>query len=140
MRRHFFENLNQLKKVYVQQMGQVCAARNLTMNELEVLLFLYENPSADRSTDIVTYQAATKSQVSMSVNHLEELGLLTKLADADDRRIVHLRLTEQAMAVVEDAAEQYNRFSKRMLAGVTEEEMKVFWDISRKINENIKNC
>lgn len=138
MRRHFFENLNQLKKVYVQQMGQVCAARNLTMNELEVLLFLYENPSADRSTDIVTYQAATKSQVSMSVNHLEELGLLTKLADADDRRIVHLHLTEQAMAVVEDAAEQYNRFSKRMLAGVTEEEMKVFWDISRKINENIK--
>lgn len=139
MRRHFFENLNQLKKVYVQQMGQVCAARNLTMNELEVLLFLYENPSADRSTDIVTYQAATKSQVSMSVNHLEELGLLTKLADADDRRIVHLHLTEQAMAVVEDAAEQYNRFSKRMLAGVTEEEMMVFWDISRKINENVQN-
>lgn len=140
MRRHFFENLNQLKKVYVQHMGQICAARNLTMNELEVLLFLHENPSADRSTDIVTYQAATKSQVSMSVNHLEELGLLTKLVDADDRRIVHLRLTEQAMAVVEDAAEQYNRFSKRMLAGVTEEEMMVFWDISRKINENIKNC
>lgn len=139
MQRHFIENLNQLKKVYAQQMGQVCTAWNLTMSEVEVLLFLHENPAADRSTDIVTYQAATKSQVSMSVNHLEELGFLTKLADAVDRRIVHLRLTQQAADVVNAAVRQYNRFSERILAGVTEEELAVFWEISRKINENIKN-
>ena len=90
----YFDILSQSQKAYGKQLEPVCRKWDLTRSEVDVLLFLYNNPEYDRAADIVTRRGMTKSHVSMSVASLADRNLLQRSASAEDRRTVRLRLTE----------------------------------------------
>jgi DNA-binding MarR family transcriptional regulator len=54
------------------------------------------NRYSDTPAGIVEFLGQTKGSVSQSIKILEEKGLLEKRPDASDRRVVHLRLTDEA--------------------------------------------
>ena len=68
---------------------------NLSMREVHVLLFLVNNPELDTARDVVVYRGLSKSQVSQAVDILCCRGFLSRKADAEDRRVVHLAITDQ---------------------------------------------
>ena len=78
-------------------MDPICKKWDLTRNELDVLLFLANNPEFDRAVDIVNNRGLSKSHVSLSISNLERRGVLERIDDPDDRRTVHLRLLPQSM-------------------------------------------
>ena len=88
MRFDHFDVTQQVKKKYTLAVEPVCRKWNLTKNELDVLLFLYNNPEFDRAADIVAHRGLTKSHVSLSVSNLEGRGLLTRREDPEDRRLM----------------------------------------------------
>ena len=59
------------QKGYARLLEPVCKKFDLTRNELDVILFLANNPNFDRAVDIVNNRGLTKSHVSMSVASLE---------------------------------------------------------------------
>jgi DNA-binding MarR family transcriptional regulator len=60
------------------------------------------NRYSDTPAGIVEFLGQTKGTVSQSIKVLEAKGLLEKLADAVDRRVVHLRLTDAAAALLDE--------------------------------------
>ena len=84
----YFDNMLRGMKAYAHVIEPVCKKHKLTHNELDILLFLHNNPDFDRASDIVTKRGIAKSHVSMSVTSLEKRGLILRETDPNDRRTI----------------------------------------------------
>jgi MarR family transcriptional regulator for hemolysin len=138
MRFDHFDVTQQVKKKYALAVEPVCRKWNLTKNELDVLLFLYNNPEFDRAADIVAHRGMTKSHVSLSASNLEGRGLLTRREDPEDRRAVHLILSEEGRTIAEAGREYQVSFFGAMFEGLSREELLQLQDLMDRIRENIK--
>ena len=134
-----FDFFRQAQKAYGKQLDPVCKQWGLTRNELDVLLYLYNNPEHDRAADIVTRRGIAKSHVSLSVSTLEYKELLRREYSATDRRTAHLKLTEQGVAIAALGREQQRDYFEQLYTGVTEEELEVWNRIKEKICQNIEH-
>lgn len=135
-----FDIFSQSQKAYSKQLEPVCKKWDLTRSEVDVLLFLYNNPRYDRATDIVTHRGMTKSHVSMSVASLAERGLLERLESPEDRRAVRLQLSGEGKVVAADARQAQVRFFDMLYEGIPEEELAVWEKITQKVCQNIENA
>jgi len=135
---NYFDIMTQAQKGYARYLEPVCREWGLTRNELDVILFLANNPALDRAVDIVTRRGLSKSHVSLSVSTLESKGLLLRQEDETDRRTVHLKLTPQALRAAEAGREAQRAFFDRIHAGISPEEIAVWRSMGEKISENIK--
>lgn len=127
------------KKQYSQLMEPLCTAWDLTRTELDVLLFLKNNPGMDRAADIVRIRQITKSHVSVSVAGLERRGFVCRVLDPEDRRTAHLQLTEKALPVVREGNRLQQDFFGRIFAGLSEEEIALWRRMLEKVCSNIQS-
>lgn len=134
----YFDILSQSQKAYGKQMEPVCKKWDLTRSEMDVLLFLYNNPGYDRAADIVTRRGMTKSHVSMSVANLADRGLLERRYSPLDRRTAHLRLLEGGKAIAAEAREAQKQFFEQLYTGVSREELALWDSITQRVFENIE--
>lgn len=98
----------------------LCARYGLTMREVHVLLFLANNPDYDTARDITELRGISKSQVSQAVDFMVEMGYLARTADGEDRRVVHLSITEEGRAVAREAQAVQSACGARLLEGLTQ--------------------
>lgn len=136
---NYFDIMGIAKKSYNMVLAPVCSKWEITRNELDVLLFLRNNPQYDRATDIVTYRGIAKSHVSMSVANLESRGLLARKFDKTDRRMAHLELTEQGYGIASEARKYQIQFFSALYQGVTEDEFALWGRVTEKVCNNIRN-
>ncbi|MBQ6999601.1 MAG: MarR family transcriptional regulator [Oscillospiraceae bacterium] len=136
---NYFDTMAKAQKGYARLMDPICRKWNLTRNELDVMLFLANNPEYDRAVDIVQNRGLSKSHVSLSITNLESRGMLTRTEDTADRRTVHLKLTAKANEAVRQGQLAQKRFFTYLHQGVTQEQIDLMMDFARKVGENIKN-
>jgi len=134
----YLDNIQKSKKKYASLMEPLCRRYDLTRNELDVLLFLANNPGFDRAADIVSMRQIAKSHVSLSVSNLEKRCLLARQFEASDRRTAHLRLTEAAAPIVQEGQVLQQQFFRQLFAGLSHEELMQFGTILMKICNNIE--
>lgn len=136
---NYLDNVQLSKKKYAAMLDPVCQQYGLTRNELDVLLFLANNPGYDRAADIVSIRRISKSHVSLSVSNLEKQGLLFREMEADDRRTAHLKLTDAAHPIVRAGQHLQKLFFTRMFAGLTKKELDQWGTVLMKICSNIES-
>ncbi len=127
------------QKTYRRRMEPVCRRWELTGNELDVLLFLANNPGCDRAADIVEKRGIAKSHVSVSVRNLERRGLLERQFSGCDCRTAHLKLTQAAMPAAAQGQAAQRDFFAELLRGLTEEETEQWRGIWEKVLHNMEN-
>lgn len=135
----YFDILSKSQKVYSRQLEPVCRQWGLTRNEVDVLLFLYNNPAYDRAADIVTRRGMTKSHVSLSVASLAEKGLLERRYTPEDRRTVHLKLLDNGAKIAAEAQQAQEQFFRQLYRGVSPEDLEVFNSITKIVIQNIED-
>lgn len=136
---NYFDIMGQSQKAYNKKLEPICKKWDVTRNELDILLFLYNNPEFDRAADIVSRRGIAKSHVSMSVASLEERELLFREFSETDRRTAHLKLEAQGRQIAAEARDAQQEYFDRLYIGITPEEMEVWKKITQKICENIEN-
>jgi MarR family transcriptional regulator for hemolysin len=136
---NYFDVMASSKKSYSKLLEPICQEWKLTRNELDILLFLANNPEYDRAADIVSLRGIAKSHVSLSVTSLEEKGLLQRRFSEQDRRTAHLELLEQGRIIAGQAREKQLRYFSALYQGISQEEFEVWKNIMRKVRDNIKN-
>ena len=99
--RSFWDDMAAMRSLYSAQLDAVGREYGLARVELDILLFLANNPQFDTATDIVERRHISKAHVSQSVKSLEQRGCLERCYEGDNRRTIHLRLTERAQAAVD---------------------------------------
>ena len=137
--RSYFDILAKSQKVYTRQLEPVCKKWDISRSELDVLLFLYNNPSFDRAADIVAHRGMAKSHVSLSVANLCDLGLLARRESPVDRRTTHLALTDRGRDIAAEGREAQKDFFALLYRDIPEEELRYWEKITEKVYENIEN-
>ena len=136
---NYFDTMARAQKGYARLLEPICKKWDLTRNELDVILFLANNPEYDRAVDIVNHRGLAKSHVSMSVTSLENRGLPERIPDPADRRTVHLQLTAKAKEITEVGCRVQKQFMDYLHQGVTQEQLELMRLFAERVYENIKN-
>ena len=136
---NYFDTMARAQRGYARLLEPICKKWDLTRNELDVMLFLANNPSYDRAVDIVNNRGLSKSHVSLSINNLENRGMLVRTADSSDRRTVHLHLTENAREITDVGCRVQKQFMDYLHQGITEEQLELMRLFAERVCENIKN-
>ena len=122
----FFETALRAQKSYSRLMEPVCKKWNLTHNELDVLLFLANNPGLDTARDICTYRGLKPGIVSFHVEKLVQEGYLLRQPAPEDRRKCRLVCTRRAEPVVQRGRQVQEAFFRRMTAGLDPQDLAAF--------------
>ena len=138
-RADYFETVLQGRKGYSRAMDPICRQWDLTRNELDVILFLHNNPEFDRASDVALRRGMAKSHVSLSVTSLEAKGFLCRRPDPEDRRTIHLELLGDALDIARQGREAQLAFFEKIYAGLTQEEINAWTHVVEKVSENIHN-
>ena len=134
----YFDILNKSQKLYTRCLEPVCRKWDLTRSELDVLLFLYNNPEYRRAADIVEHRGMAKSHVSLSVTGLENRGLLQRQFSQKDRRAAHLMLTDPAKEIAAEGRNAQLQFFEGLYSGISQEDYDLWRGITRQIFGNIE--
>lgn len=126
-----------IKKLYSNVFERIALKYNITANEVMVLSFLKEDIDQDMATDIANKLMISKSHVSLSVNNLEKAGYIVKKQDINDKKKVHLELTENAKPILDEIEEEQNKLYEVMFKGITDEEKEVLRLVLQKMCNNI---
>jgi Transcriptional regulators len=127
----------QFRKLYERMTNEVSARYGLARMELDILMFLAENPDLDTAKDIVEFKYLAKSGISKAIDILVKKGYLDVIQDPDDRRVFHLQLKEAADAVIDAMTDVQGRLADIIFRGITPDEIKVLRNLSAKISFNI---
>ena len=135
---NYFDMLSMAQKSYGKLLSPLCKEEALTRNELDVLLFLHNNPGYDRAADIVAHRGIAKSHVSLSVTTLEQRQLLRRNFDPSDRRSAHLALTGAGEKIAMRARGLQEQFFSAIYQGVSEEEFAAWKRFTATVYGNIR--
>lgn len=136
----FRNNATLTKKVYDRTMEPLCAFYHITRMELDILLFLANNPGYDTAKDIVVQKRFTKSHVSSSLKLLEEKGYLERSFREDNHKTVHLHLLPASQEIVAAGQEAQRSVFNKIFSGLSPEEIQVLDKITEKIRANIQKA
>ena len=130
----------EMKRLYEKQFEGACQRYQINQNEADILVFLANNPGFDTARDIVEMRMIVKSYVSTSVENLIKKGLLVRIPDENDRRVIHLHLTDKTIPIIADARAGQERFIKILFTGMTADEIKRFETLLAMIFDNANNA
>ena len=131
-----WEHQNAIKTLYSKCVEKVCSRHQITRMELDILLFLANNPCYDTATDIVEIRYLSKSQVSASIKLLEERGYLRKEYIDGNRKTAHLKICEGASGIIADGKVAQEKFMAITLKGFEPDEVE---EIKRCFNHILEN-
>ncbi len=132
-----FDMTKCLMKLQEKYLESVRYEFNLSRIEIIILTFLYNNPSYDSARDIVEFRMLQRGNVSAAVDTLEKKGYLIRYTDPDDKRIVHLKLTEQTDDIVRAIEEKQEALVSCIFAGFSEDEKKNFAAYNTRLYQNV---
>ena len=124
--------------LYDRMCAPLCQKYGLTHMEFVVLMFLANNPGFDTAAQIVKYRRLTKSHVSLAVRALLERRFLIGEDGIDDRRTIHLSLTDDAEEIVKEGRALQKRFFESLFEGFSQEERNQIAGFMLRIDQNIK--
>ncbi len=125
-------------RVLNRMMTETARNQGVTKPEMDVLLFLYNNPQYDKAADVSELRFLAKSYVSKAVDLLQKRGYLQVQNDEKDRRGMRLKLTPAADPLIAAGNETRERFLKILFEGVSQEELQTMQKIHQKMMENLE--
>lgn len=135
----FLENLSAFKKRYDQALDPVAQACGLTRMELDLLLFLHNNPSRNTAAEAVRLRRWTKSHVSAAARALQDRGLLAAGHPPGNRKVIRLTPLPAADGILRQGLEAQARFFAVLSRGVTPEERHTMEQLLKKFARNLRD-
>lgn len=134
----FWDNVLLFKAMYDQALDPVAQRWKLTRMELDLLLFLANNPAHNTAAEAVRLRQWTKSHVSAAVHSLQSKNLLSAEHPKGNRKTLLLFPLPTAGESIRDGQAAQRFFYQTMLQGFTQEEELLLADIAVKIARNIR--
>lgn len=132
-----FINGQQFKRIYEMNCEPLMKKYNLKKIELEVLYFLHSYERFDTAKDIVNYKCLSKAHVSKAIEGLTDQQYVVTWSDRQDRRCIHLSVTEQALPIIDEMNQIWERIESCVYRDISDSEHTVFMEVLSKIISNM---
>ena len=136
----FFVRSQGLRKLYGQMFAPLLERFRLTQLEMDIILFLANNPGYDTARDIVELRHLAKSHVSVGVESLAGRGLLERFYQEGNRKVIHLRLLPAADGIVAAGREVQRQYGEALFQGFSQEEREELVRLLNRISQNVDNA
>ena len=127
-------------EVYEHLCKPVCEQAGILQGELNILLFLANNPDMNTAMDIHKNGGMKQSMISNLVERLVFAGYLVREAIPGDRRRVKLVCTEKAGPVVQEGREVQKRLLGICFEGTAPEDLEAYRRVAAQLAQNILSC
>lgn len=134
----FWEHQSALKNLYSHYINPLCQKYDLNRTEMDILLFLANNPQFDTATSIVEHKGLSKSHVSTSLRSLEENGYLQTAYLGGNRRTVHLKLLDKAHDIVSEGQQAQLLYVNILFGNFSDEEKEEMIHLTGKMTDNVQ--
>lgn len=104
---HFAASLHRLYNLTLRDFGR---ANGLSQTEMDVLLFLHNNPDCNTARDMVHLRGLAKSNVSTALDSLRTRGLVESRPEENNRRVNRLFLLPAAAPLIEGLSRRQAQF------------------------------
>lgn len=129
--------VSHFKRLYGQLFQPVAAQLGLSQLEIDILLFLHNNPAYNTARDIVAMRGVAKSNVSTAVDALKRKGCLLSEADPDSRKVQRLSLPASMDEPLRALAAVQQQCFSFMLEGFSPEERGTLRQFLERIDANV---
>lgn len=130
----------QFQKLYNRKIEALRESYHLCKIDIDILYFLHKSGEHNTPKDISNLNLFNKGHISQSICRLSKQNLIQTIPDQEDRRCIHLVLTEQAVSIIERIIRLRQNMYDVILQGVTQEERQMLRTVSGKVHENIRNA
>lgn len=127
------------KKLLEEQITELRKKYDMKKAELEILYFLSHCGEYNTSTDIHHQLMMNRGHISQAVDSLCRRSYIIAIPDKNDRRYVHYEVLDSAQGIIAEITKVREEMNKKIFDGISEEEMKVFYEVSAKIRKNIED-
>ena len=132
----FLDTITTIKKLYTVSLEPVCKQYDLTRMELDILLFLANNPQYDSAKDIIERRKLTKSHVSTSIKSLTKNNYLKPVYLPNNKKTVHLKLLNSADEIIKADQQAQKNFFETILKDFSKDEKQTIINAFSKIQRN----
>ena len=133
----FMEQIDSLITAYQKFTSPLCKKYGLKPRELDILLYLHYHPNNATATEIVKKQSLSKSQVSESLRALDSRGLVAREFKDNNRKTIHLKLTDSAKIITAEGDATINSFVRTMLSDFSDEEVATFFSFLTRLRKSV---
>ena len=137
MKNYLLTYAGHFKQLYRQLFQTAAQVYGLTQLEIDILLFLYNNPEYNTAGNICEIRGIAKSNVSNAVEALRQKGYLDIVPQERNRRVKRLLLAEEREPVLRELAACQEECFQILLRGFEEEECRMFRDFLQRTDENV---
>ena len=134
--RTLLQYADSLRRLTHRTMQPLGGELGLSQLEMELLLFLRNNPELNTARDAVAYRGFAKSNVSTAVEALERKGWLTVEPDPRSRRVKRLVLRGEREADLERLSRCQSGILKALTRDFTPEEEETLRDLLDRMGKN----
>lgn len=103
-----------------------------TMLQLHVLFFLEKHPHATLS-EISQFTGGSLSSTTQLINRLDKAGIVSRVSDDKDRRIIRHVLTQEGLTKLEQMREEKMHQAKKLFSTLDEKDIKTLITILEKL-------
>ena len=128
--------MRRMIKLYDAELEEIRKRYGLSQIEITIIGFLHNNPGRDTAAEISEIRMLPKGNVSQGVEALIRKGLIRRSRDEKDRRKIHLALCGTAEPVIREIGAANSRYEKILYRGISEEELRLYRGVYRKIMDN----
>lgn len=128
---------HELKNMINSRMNSIRQKYGLKKIELDVFLFLTDNPNLNTGRDIQKFLNINKGYLSQVLDALCNEGKIIAETDKNDRRFIHYCPTEVMYPLIEELTAAKEEMDSQLFSGITNEEIAIMERVSEKIDMNI---
>ena len=126
------------KNFYTSSFKPLCEKHDLSQMEVDVLLFLINNPEYNTARDICNMRGIAKSNVSAAMRRLERRGLIFRRDDRKNLKIHRIFLSDNHKELFQELSECQQSCFSVMLRGIEPEQMEQMKRFFELCDGNIK--
>ncbi|MBV7509105.1 MarR family transcriptional regulator [Bacillus sp. sid0103] len=132
-----FLELMHTSKIIQERIRDEMSKNNLSITEFSVLEVLYHN---EKQTIQQIGNSILISSGSMTyvIDKLEQKGLLNRLPCPDDRRVIHVTLTDAGIDLMEKIMPKHQELVDDIFDSLNNDEVQIIVNLLRKINNRVK--
>jgi DNA-binding MarR family transcriptional regulator len=110
--------------------------QEITPLESRVLAFFARHPGATQR-ELAEHSGRDKGQLARLLNGMKERGLLEARADAHDRRVTRLHVTEQAQQQYQAVQQQRKHLAAQAVAGMSDQQRQTLLELLLQVQLNL---
>ncbi|CAM3043396.1 MarR family transcriptional regulator [Paenibacillus sediminis] len=110
---------------------------NIAPEQNLILLLLWENDGLSQS-ELSAKLGKDKTNIARMVLNLEQKGLIRRVSDENDRRLLKVFLTEKGRKFEEQVIPVIDDFNDQVLQGISEEELNAVRRVLAKLIDNVR--